>query len=101
MFYNLGDVKVKGDGDAVLSLVDAPASNGQWHTVYMKRIGKWFQLKMDGGEGRYYNESWGPENGHQLFALKMYNIVSGAHVVFTKNPIAQGQDLTKSKKYSM
>ena len=97
MFYNLGDVKVKGDGDAVLSLVDAPASNGQWHTVSMKRIGKWFQLKMDGGEGRYYNESWGLEDGHHLFALKMYNIVSGAHVVFTKNPIAQGQDLTKSK----
>ena len=93
VLYNLGG----SDGTSELSLDNAPASNGQWHNLLMRRIGKWFQLKMDGGEGRYYNESWGPEGGDQLISIKMYQIVAGGHVVFSSNPIVNGQDLNKSK----
>lgn len=92
VLYNMGG----SDGESSVSLAEAPASNGQWHTVYMKRIGKWFQLKMDGGEGRYQNESWGLNNGRQLMAMKMYYIVTGAHVVFSKNPIPDGLDLNET-----
>lgn len=91
--YNLGG----SNGESTISLAKAPASNGQWHTVNMKRIGKWFELKMDSGEGRYRNETWGPTNGRELISIRMYQIVTGAHVVFTKNPIPDGLDLNNSK----
>ena len=85
-------------GESSLTLAKAPASNGQWHTVFLKRIGSWFQLKMDGGEGRYYNESWGPASSHQLISIKMYQVTAGAHVAYNnRNPIENGQDLNKSK----
>lgn len=93
VLYNLGGA----NGESTISLAKAPASNGQWHTVNMKRIGKWFELKMDSGEGRYRNETWGPTNGRELISIRMYQIVTGAHVVFTKNPIPDGLDLNNSK----
>lgn len=93
MLYNMGG----SNGESSLSLAQAPASNGQWHTIYMRRIGKWFQLKMDGGEGRYINETWGLTDGRELMSMKMYQIVTGAHVVFSKNPIPDGLDLNESK----
>ncbi|XP_060579771.1 LOW QUALITY PROTEIN: neural-cadherin-like [Ruditapes philippinarum] len=92
VLYNLGGA----NGESSLMLAKAPASNGQWHTVYMNRIGKWFELKMDSGEGRYRNETWGPFNGRELISIRMYQIVTGAHVVFTKNPIPDGLDLNNT-----
>ncbi|KAL4234097.1 hypothetical protein ACF0H5_005750 [Mactra antiquata] len=92
VYYNLGGV----DGESVLSLSKAEASNGQWHTVYLKRIGKWFELKMDGGEGRYRNETWGKPGGRESISIKLNQIVTGAHVVFTKTPYPDGLDLNET-----
>ncbi|KAK3581134.1 hypothetical protein CHS0354_033929 [Potamilus streckersoni] len=94
--YNLGDSYVKGDGDLELALSYARASNGQWHSVTLTRIGKWLELQMDGGEGRYRNETYGPTDGHQMFSMKMDQVVSGAYVVFSRNPLPQGQDLNST-----
>ncbi|XP_033753809.1 LOW QUALITY PROTEIN: neural-cadherin-like [Pecten maximus] len=70
----------------VLSLSAVRANNGQWHHVKFIRTGKWFQLKMDGGEGRYYNETWGKYGESQKFHLRSDQIVAGARVVFDATP---------------
>mgnify|MGYP000486511439 CR=1 FL=1 len=93
VLYNLGGT----NGESYLTLSSAPASNGQWHTVYMTRIGKYFELKMDSGEGRYRNETWGTAGARELIMINMYEIVTGAHVVFSTNPVVNGQDLNQSK----
>lgn len=81
----------------VISLSSAPAANGQWHSLSMKRIGRWFQLKMDSGEGRYYNETWGSLHDSQFFNLKRDQIVSGSLVKFRPNANFHGKDLRDSK----
>ncbi|KAH3768209.1 hypothetical protein DPMN_169421 [Dreissena polymorpha] len=93
VLYNLGGQ----DGESALTLARAPASNGQWHTVSLRRIGRWFELKMDDGEGRYRNTTWGPIGGRELITIDMYGIVSGAHVVFSNNPIVDSLDLNQSE----
>lgn len=86
-----------------MRLDSADASNGQWHTLEMRRIGQWFQLKMDSGEGRYYAESWGSPLGTQVFFMSMSKILLGARVVFGQKdpneakPVFDGQDLSKSE----
>ncbi|WAR12271.1 CADN-like protein, partial [Mya arenaria] len=92
LLYNLGG----SSGESVLSLTEARASNGQWHTVHMRRIGRWFELKMDGGEGRYRNETWGSLGGRELIQIDMYGIVSGANVVFRTKPVVHSQDLNET-----
>ena len=93
VLYNLGG----SAGESILPLSRARASNGQWHTVFLRRIGRWFQLHMDSGEGRYRNETRGSMNGRELIQIDMYGIVTGAHVVFRNNPIVHSQDLNESE----
>jgi hypothetical protein len=63
--YNLGNL-----GDKELTLHFVNASNGEWHTVYMERYGKAVTLKMDVGEGRFYNHTSGDTHGHQITRLE-------------------------------
>lgn len=67
----------------------------------MTRIGKYFELKMDSGEGRYRNETYGAPDARELMKINMYQIVSGAHVVFSAKPEANGQDLNNSKEHNL
>jgi hypothetical protein len=94
--YNLKDYD-NSMMDNVISLSAAPAANGQWHSLSMKRIGRWFQLKMDSGEGRYYNETWGSVTDSQFFNLKRDQIVSGSMLKFVPNADFHSKDLSKSK----
>ncbi|GFR69872.1 neural-cadherin [Elysia marginata] len=57
--YNLGD------GEKTLDLTHAQANNGQWHTLLMKRFGREFHLKLDGGEGINYNYTLGGKERHR------------------------------------
>ncbi|XP_061162553.1 neural-cadherin-like [Saccostrea echinata] len=81
VIYNLKDYD-NSFSENIISLSEAPAANGQWHSLSVKRIGRWFQLKMDSGEGRYYNETWGSIQDSQFFDLKRDHIVSGSMVKF-------------------
>lgn len=96
VIYNLKDYD-NSMMENVISLSSAPAANGQWHSLSMKRIGRWFQLKMDSGEGRYYNETWGSLHESQFFNLKRDQIVSGSLVKFRPNANFHGKDLRDSK----
>lgn len=81
----------------VLPLSSVRANNGQWHHVTFMRTGKWFQLKMDSGEGRYYNETWGKAGASQNFNLRRDQIVAGARVVFDADPTFDKRGLKDSK----
>lgn len=96
VIYNLKDYD-NSMMENVISLSAAPAANGQWHSLSMKRIGRWFQLKMDSGEGRYYNETWGSLQDSQFFNLKRDQIVSGSLVKFRPNANFHSKDLRDSK----
>lgn len=50
--------------------------------MYVKRIGQWVQLKVDGGEGRNFNESFGFLGGHREIRLSQRNIFAGGDVRF-------------------
>ena len=82
--------------DNRLSLPAAPANNGQWHTVYVRRVGRWFHLSMDGGEGRNVNQTFGSDKHSQFFNLRRDQIVAGARVSFDP-PYFNGKGLTQSK----
>jgi len=81
----------------VLSLSAVPANNGQWHHVTFSHIGKWFQLKMDSGEGRFQNETWGGPGEGQKFSLRRDEIVAGARVIFDSTPNYNGRGLSQSE----
>jgi len=57
-------------------------SDGSWHTAYINRIGQWVQLKVDGSEGRYFNESFGFPDGHREIRLSQRNMFAGGDVRF-------------------
>ncbi|KAK3086712.1 hypothetical protein FSP39_022355 [Pinctada imbricata] len=93
--YNLRD-DTSSLFDHSLSLSSAPANNGQWHTVHVHRIGRWFQLKMDSGEGRYFNETFGSNKDSQFFYMKRDQIVAGARVSFDPSAYYNGKGLTQT-----
>jgi hypothetical protein len=81
----------------IISLSDAKANNGQWHTVKFIRSGQWIQLKMDSGEGRYFNETFGNQQDSVGFYLRKDRIVSGSRVVYDPSTRFEGRGLVDSK----
>jgi len=63
-------------------LTYANVSDGTWHTAYVSRIGQWLELKLDGGEGWNFNESFGFPDGHREIRLSQRNIFAGGDVRF-------------------
>jgi len=93
--YNLG----AGDQQIVLSY--ANVSDGSWHTAHVSRIGQWVELKVDGGEGRNFNESFGFTNGHREIRLSQRNVFAGGDVRFPSSnslPLVD-HDFENGKKY--
>jgi len=74
--YSLG----AGEQRIVLSFVNV--SDGAWHTAFVSRVGQWVELKVDGGEGRNFNESFGFPTGHREIRLSQRNIFAGGDVRF-------------------
>ena len=72
-----------GDGPVRVSLSNVPANDGQWHQVTVQRVGKELTLKMDSGEGRYYAEFQGPENGNLDLSIRQTEIHSGANLFYS------------------
>jgi len=60
----------------------ANVSDGAWHTAYVSRVGQWVELKVDGGEGRNFNESFGFSAGHREIRLSQRNVFAGGDVRF-------------------
>ena len=56
--YNVGS----GEQSLLLSFVNA--SDGQWHTAAVDRVGQWVSLTLDTAEGREVNQSLGQVQGH-------------------------------------
>lgn len=93
--YNLGshDSSVSN----VIALSEAVANNGQWHTVTLTRSGQWIQLKMDSGEGRFFNETFDNTYNGKSFMLSRDRIVSGSRVVWDPNARFEARGLSDSK----
>jgi len=72
-----------GSGELTVSLTYANASDGQWHVVSVERVGQWVTLKMDGGEGRWFNESTGGVvGGRTLIRISQRSVFAGGDVRF-------------------
>lgn len=73
-----------GSGDQDLQLTYVNVSDGIWHDTYVTRYGNQVMLRMDLGEGKYYNES-NPNDDHRL--IYVYNdrqTYGGAEVYYKK-----------------
>lgn len=57
------------------------------------------QLKMDSGEGRFFNELFGNENDGKDFYLRKNRLVAGSRVIWEGESIAKydGRGLPDSK----
>lgn len=58
------------------------ASDGVWHTARIHRIGHWVEIKLDGGEGRYFNESFGNTEDHLEIHVSQRSLFAGGAVRF-------------------
>ncbi|KAK7504632.1 hypothetical protein BaRGS_00004118 [Batillaria attramentaria] len=86
VLYNLGD------GEQQLELSQAPVSNGQWHTVNVKRYLQQMTLTLDGGEGRNYNFSRGNPKGKVNLVIQRF-IFAGASISYSQDIYVLTRDL--------
>ena len=71
-----------GSGEVELRLTYVNISDGQWHTVYVDRHGQWVTLKLDTGEGRWFNETLGIPSGHLHIKLDKRGLLTGGNARF-------------------
>nr|KAG5712241.1 hypothetical protein BaRGS_014591 [Batillaria attramentaria] len=90
VLYNLGD------GEQQLELSQAPVSNGQWHTVNVKRYLQQMTLTLDGGEGRNYNFSRGNPKGKVNLVIQRF-IFAGASISYSQDIYVLTRDLNASE----
>ena len=69
-----------GSGLRVVQLPYANASDGQWHTLQVKRYGNQITLRMDDREGRYIAYTPFDSQDHSLITLEGKRIVAAANV---------------------
>ena len=81
----------------VLSAVDV--SDGEWHTAFVERIGRLAILKLDGGEGRYYNYTEGSYEGHLWILVARRQFYAGGDIKFptSDDPAIVDYDFRDSK----
>ena len=98
--YNLGS------GEQKLELTYVNASDGQWHTARVDRVGAWVTLKVDGGEGRFFNATpvTGPAQGgisnHLHIRVSQRSLFAGGDVRFSSsNAIVLVDDDYKDSEY--
>ncbi len=63
-------------------LAHVNVTEGQWHTVRVQRVGKSAIMRLDGGEGRYYNRTEGTLNGHMHIKVARRQFYAGGDVKF-------------------
>jgi Laminin G domain len=66
----------------MVALSHVNVADGVWHTAYVNRVGQWAELRLDGGEGRFFNESFGSPAGHLEIRLSQRNMFAGGDVRF-------------------
>ena len=89
-----------GSGDTEISLPNLNVSDGLWHAAFIRRHGNQVTLQVDGGEGRYFNETV-PTDDYQLLRLNGM-LFGGAGVVYRpyhKDPVVYNA-IEKSKDNS-
>lgn len=74
--YNLGS------GEQYLTLSHVNVSDGEWHTVYIDRVGHWLTMRLDGGEGRNFNETVGQDAEHRTIRISQRSMIAGGDVRF-------------------
>ena len=72
--YNLGRA------EQLVSLSRVNVSDGEWHTAYVHRVGRWVTLTLDRGDGRYFNQTLGAENGHLQIRVSQRSLIAGGNV---------------------
>ncbi|XP_077285553.1 cadherin-N2 [Arctopsyche grandis] len=78
--YNLNSQK-KEEKDVWLSTV--LVDDGQWHVAKVNRFGSTAILELDGGEGRYYNETFVFEGHQWLLIDKQEGVYAGGKAEYT------------------
>lgn len=93
--YNLGS----GEQDVILSHFNV--SDGRFHTVKIERVGQWVTMKLDGGEGRFFNESLGVPGRHLNIRISQSSLFAGGDVRFPSSnaPPLVDHDFKDSKRY--
>ena len=82
-----------------MALNQVNVSDGQWHTIFVERIGKMAVLKLDSGEGRYYNMSRGSLTAHLQILVARRQFYAGGDVKFpsSRDPAIVDYDFRDSK----
>lgn len=93
--YNLGS------GEELVSLVRVNVSDGIWHTASVHRVGRWTQLRLDSGDERNFNESFGLPGGHLEMHLSQHGLFAGGYARYPSPtlPPLVGFDFKNSKKF--
>lgn len=73
-----------------MTLTNFNASDGEWHSVFVNRVGQWVVLRVDSGEGRYFNESSSLVGGHVEMHIAQRGLLAGGDIRF---PSADSQPL--------
>lgn len=65
----------------------------------VRRVGQWVELKLDGGEGRNFNETWGTPGGHLEIRFSQRSLFAGGDVRFpsSNSPPLVDYDLENSQ----
>lgn len=74
---------LKASEERILTLPNVVVSDGQWHTVLVKRYGSLATISLDGGSGKRYNEimEFG-DRAPQLIQIDKQNFYAGGEVQF-------------------
>jgi hypothetical protein len=72
-----------GNGYQSISLPYVNVSDGIWHTVRINRNGNHVIMRLDGGEGKFYGESF-PDSDFQLISFEKDELFGGANVRYNK-----------------
>ena len=88
-----------GSGNRYLSLDYVEVNDGEWHTVLIGRYGNQAVLRLDSGEGRFYNETWIEDEGHVLMSLdeKAHGSAYVTYQLYTNRAVTSN-DLIECKR---
>ena len=95
LHYDLGTWAVK-----FITLSHLSVCDGVWHTANVHRVNTDFILTMDGGEGPYYNRTFGIITDHRLIRLRQNQVFGGAEVILPDKTIEKDYKDSKYRKFS-
>ena len=89
-----------GSGNLYLSLDYVEVNDGEWHIVRIRRYGNQAVLRLDSGEGRFYNETYIHDDGHMLMFLdeRVHGAAYVTYQLYTNRAVTSN-DLIECKSF--